>query len=405
LWCRAEEAIRDVAVRVGEAGQSCVLLRTGIHHLAVVGPAGEPIGVVRAVDLAHFEVRAPLSLRSTIHAAANLEALAEAGRAIPSTVAELRANGVPAVHCGGVHAALVDAVLCRALAVRPRAALAEVRSSWLVLGSLARREPLPYSDLDTALLWTDPLPPAPDPGPALRAAAGEVLADLRQCGLVPCPNGANADNPLFSRSQSAWAAAAHQWMDDPTVDGALLLCAMISDSRPVTELALGREVTRLLMSRTRTSQFLRALLDEALRWRPSTGVLRDFLVARNGAHRGQFDLKRGGLVPVVALGRWIGIVTGDARGTTRDRLARGADAGLITPDERDTLLGGFDHVYTVAFDLEVRALRSGAAPSTYLRPRDLDSLTRRLLRETLRAVHAVHNRVDESWIGRIGQLG
>jgi len=127
------------------------------------------------------------------------------------------------------------------------------------------------------------------------------------------------------------------------------------------------------------------------------------VVARRGAHRGEFDLKRGGLVPVVALGRWIGIVTGDARGTTPERLSRGAAAGLLTADERDTLLGGFDRVYTVLFDAEARAGRAGATPSTYLRPDDLDTLTRRLLRETLRAVHAVQLRVDDTWMRRIGR--
>jgi len=455
MWCSADDSVRDVAQRMVVSDQSCVLVRTprgvgivtdhdfralvargvasaaigdlatvpvrtiedhataaaallrmveeGIHHLAVVDRTGEPIGVVRAVDLAQFEVRAPLGLRSAILAATDLDALALAARTIPSTVVELRANGVPAPHCGAIHAALVDAVLNRALAIHPHEALAEVRCSWLVLGSMARREPLPFSDLDTALLWTDPVPPAPDPAPAIRAAAAEVLADLRHCGLTPCPNGANADNPLFSRSQSAWAAAARRWLDDPTLDGALLLSAMISDSRPATELELGAELTRVLMAHSRTGQFLRALLDEALRWPTATGLVRDFVVARRGAHRGEFDLKRGGLVPVVALGRWIGIVTGDARGTTSERLIRGAAAGLVTADERDTLLGGFDRVYTVLFDAEARAGRAGGTPSTFLRPGDLDTLTRRLLRETLRAVHAVQVRVDDTWMRRIGR--
>src|SRR4051794_38897546 len=219
MWCTAGDPVRDVAQRMVASDQSCVLVRTpggpgivtdhdfralvargglaasigelaprpvctieddataaaallrmveaGIHHLAVVDRTGEPIGVVRAVDLAQFEVRAPLGLRSAILAATDLDALAVAARTIPSTVVELRANGVPAPHCGAVHAALVDAVLNRVLAIRPRAGLAEVRCSWLVLGSLARREPLPFSDLDTALLWADPAPPAADPGPAI----------------------------------------------------------------------------------------------------------------------------------------------------------------------------------------------------------------------------------------------
>jgi CBS domain-containing protein len=454
VWAVADDRIRDVARRLGSDDQSCVLVvcghelgivtdhdfrrlvatgevsveaplatlasapvltidegttaaaallrmvEHGVHHLVVLGAAGAAVGVVRAVDLAKFEVRDPLLARAAIGRAATADELAMAGRSVLTTVTELRANGWPAAQAGAMHTALVDAVLRRALTLRGDPALAGV--SWLLLGSFARREPLPTSDLDTALLWPDRASSTPDSEPdrAIRAAATKVLEDLRRCGLMPCPNGANADNPLFSRSQSAWAAAAQNWVRE-SVDGALLLSAMVTDSRPVTEVALGKHLTDALMAHTRTSQFLRALLDEAVRWRPSTGHLRDFVVQRSGPNKGRLDLKRGGLVPVVALGRWIAIVTGDPGGSTAERLDRGVRMGLITDDERHTLAVGFESVYTLLYDLEVRALRSEAAPSTFVRPRDLDSLTRRHLRETLRAVSTVQRRVDESWIRRL----
>ena len=393
------------ALTIGDdSSAGAALLRMvehGVHHLVVTDRSGAAVGVVRAVDLAQFEVREPLLIRSAIDTASTVGALAEACRSIPTAIAELRDNGVPALHAGAVHAALVDAVVRRALEIRAHPVFAGVRHSWILLGSLARREPLPSSDLDTALMWADPPTTSPDLADAIRAAAAEVLDELRHCGLKLCPDGANADNPLFSRSQSGWAAAATAWLHDPTAEGALLLSAMVADSRPVTEVAFGQHLTDSLMSRTRTSQFLRALLDEVVSLRTSTGLFRDFIVRRGGEHRGQLDLKRGGLVPVVALGRWIAIVTGDARGTTTERLNRGVGADLITNDERHTLIGGFESVYTVLYDFEISSLRSGTAPTTYLNPNDLDSLTRRHLRETLRAIRMVQNRVDQSWVRRL----
>jgi CBS domain-containing protein len=228
-----------------------------------------------------------------------------------------------------------------------------------------------------------------------------VIDDVRGCGLSPCPNGANADNPLFSRSRAGWAEAASRWLHDPTTDGALLLSAMVTDSRPVTEPDLGHHVTDALLLQTRTSLFLRAMLDEAVSWRTPSGWLRDFVVKQRGDHRGQLDLKRGGLVPIVALGRWIAIVTRDGRGSTAERLDRGAEARLISDDERHILEIGFDGIYTLLYDLEIQALRAGTSPTTHLDPRDLDTLTRRHLRETLRAIHAVQVRADQTWISRL----
>jgi CBS domain-containing protein len=176
---------------------------------------------------------------------------------------------------------------------------------------------------------------------------------------------------------------------------------MLADSRPVTGVAISSHLTDTLMGRTGHTVFLRALLREAIRWRTSAGRWRDFLVDRVGVHRGQLDLKRGGLFPVVALGRWVGVAAGDGRGGTPERLRRGEQAGIITADERDTLIGGFDGIYTVLYDHEIAAGRTGEPTDTFIRPRDLSTLVRRHLHETLRAVSAVQDRLDQFWLRRI----
>ena len=455
VWCQAGEPVRDVARRIGDAAQSCAVFRVGgclgivtdhdfrhrvatgelgveaavaglgtvpaltideasspatalvrmvehaVHHLVVTDPGGQPVGIVRVVDLTTADVRRPLVVRSAIATAVDLDELCRACTAVPQTLVQLRDGGLDAMHVAAMHAALVEAVVRRVIELRAGPVLTSVAPSWILLGSLARREPLPLSDIDTALLWPDPPASGSDPAEAIRREAGEVLNDLRRCGLRPCANGANADNPLFSRSLSAWVGAARDWMHDPTRDGALLLTAMVADSRPMTNHALGVHLTDTIRSRTRTSQFLRALLDEALGWRPPTGVVRGLVVRHRGEHRGRLDLKRGGLAPVVALGRWIAIATGDATGTTPQRLARGLAAGLLRPDEAATLLGGFEHVHTLLLDHELRAVRTGADPSTFIRPADLDPFTRRHLRETFRAVRSVQTRADQDWIRRL----
>jgi CBS domain-containing protein len=229
-----------------------------------------------------------------------------------------------------------------------------------------------------------------------------VLRSLQRYGFTLCGNGANAHNPVFSRARSAWIAAARDWQHDPTLENALLLSAMVADSRPLTNPRLGESLTETIRSHTRTSQFLRALLDEALHWRPPTGFFRDFVVQHSGEHRGRLDLKPGGLTPVVSLARWIAIAAGDATGTTVERLRRGAALGLLTGDEAETLAGGFESIYDLLLRHETRALGAGASPaSTFIAPKELDSLTRRHLRETFRAIALVQARVDRTWLQRL----
>ncbi|GAA0902847.1 hypothetical protein GCM10009557_78830 [Virgisporangium ochraceum] len=451
VWAAADEPVRVVADRIGAAGQSCALVRVtggtgivtdndfrrhvatgrvdadapvvglatvpaltvdvaasraaallcmvehGVHHL-VVTDAGVPVGIVRVVDLARAELRDPILVRAAVANATSVDELADAARLLPTTIGELSDDGVPATRIGAVHAAVVDAVVRRVLELRHDPVLDGVRLSWVLLGSLARREPLPLSDVDTALVWDDT---PDDAAAAIRSAAREVLRDVQRCGLALCTNGANAHNPLFSRSRSGWVEAARRWQDDPTAENALLLSAMVADSRPLTEPALGHALTDRIGSHTRTTQFLRAMLSEALAWRPPIGFVRDFVVQHTGEHRGQLDLKAGGLMPVVGLARWIAVVSGDASGTTPDRIRRGVEVGLLSANEADMLVGGFVDAYSLLLAHEVAAVRAGSPVSTFIAPGDLGPLTRRHLRESFRAIALIQGRVDRDWMMRV----
>jgi CBS domain-containing protein len=458
VWCDATTTVRQAAELMTSAGQSCALVRTrdglgivtdqdfrrafasgsadaespvaglasapvhsvvadtsvsaafiemlqhGVHHLAVLGPAGVPVGVVRVVDLSSAELRDPLVVRGAVESAGTLDRLAEAARLLPSTVVELDAAGVPPLQIGSLLAAVTDAVLQRLVELcMPVDAGPEV--SWLVLGSLARREPLPGSDVDTGMVWSDP-DPAPagsedDVGDVVRAKAERVLAGMTTCGLSPCPDGANASNPLFSRSRAQWVDRATAWIAEPADEGALLLASIVTDSRPVTSIALGRAITDTIRTTARSNEFLAALLRLSLTRRPPTGFVRDFVVEHSGRRRATLDLKKRGLAPVVALGRWVAMVSGEVSGTTPQRLRRAADSGLLTVDEADTLVGAYTEFYSLLLHAEIAAIRSGTPTSTMLAPADLDTLARRRLRESFRAVSDVQARLHVDWSSRL----
>ncbi|GAB3059303.1 DUF294 nucleotidyltransferase-like domain-containing protein [Intrasporangium mesophilum] len=462
-WVEEGTAIRDAAMKMSQDHQSCVLFRTarglgimtdsdcrrlvatgllaidapvrdagnvpaltvdagataatallemvhhGVHHLVVCAPGGEAIGIVRAVDLGSADVRDPLITRSAIENARDLDELRQAAELLLPTVAELHANGLPSLRIGALLGAMTEAVIEKCVSFSPYFGSGgngegtdQVVTSWLVLGSLARREPLPWSDIDTGLIWSAP-PGLRSPDPRrLQDAAESVIRLFERCGLRRCPDGANASNPLFNRSSDAWLAAASHWVERPEAPGALLLPAIIADSRPITGMELGRSVTRRLEGRAFTRAFLQALLNEALANRPPTGFVRDFVVEATGRHRGELNLKRGGLQPVVAMGRWIAITLRSTMSSTVERLRAGTSAGLLTTDEGQTLEGGFEDMYDLLFTAELEALLTGVPVSTYMNPHELDTLARRHLRESFRAIAKVQTRLEAEWISRLG---
>jgi len=377
-----------------------MMVEVGVHHLVVVDESENPVGVVRAMDLASVELRNPLLIRAAIESARTVDQLADASRLLLPSLVELHDSGIPALHVGALQSAIVDAILVRLLKLS-HSIESPVTHSWLMLGSMARGEPLPISDVDTAIVWADQAD-MDDPSEEIQKSAMQILDRMEQCGLQKCLQGANADNLLFTRSRSSWIEVSRGWLLDPTRAGALLLSSIVADSQPLTQLALGRTITDTIRATTRSREFLGALLNFTLVKRPPLGFVRDFVVEQSGEHRGGLDLKQGGLAPISSLARWMAIAQGDVRGGTIDRLTRAATTGLLEAEEADILINAFKDIYQLAFENEIEALRQGKEGSSWVSPQNLDALTRRHLRESFRAVASIQARFQLEWQSRLG---
>jgi len=404
---------RTIGADTSRAQALLNMVEHGVHHLIALDDRARPVGVVRAIDLASADVRDPLLIRAAIETATDLDQLVDAAALLPSTAVELIDAGLPPVRVGALLAAVREALL-RKLVALDTALEGTPGCAWFVLGSTARHEPLPSSDLDTALAWAEPAngqpgngQPDSDPGTTplgeqrareFRAAAERVLTNLGRCGIQRCPDGLNATNPLFSRSVRGWTDAATAWQRDPSIDQALLLTAMVADSRPVTELAVGRAVVDASRTATPSQHYLTVMLRYTLAVKPPLGFVRNFVVDHTGEHRGQLNLKRGGLMPIASIGRWVAVLTGEPVGSTPERLRRGLEAKILTQNEVDSLVGAFELIYELLLERESAALRAGSPPSRHLAPGELDSLTRRHLRAAFREVHRVQTRLDADWV-------
>ena len=376
-----------------------LMVESGVNHLVVVDEHDKPIGVVRAMDLSSIELRNPLLIRAAIESSQTIEELATASHLLIPSLIELHDTGIPPLHVGGLMSAIVGAILTRVLTLTD-AVETPISHSWLILGSMARREPLPISDVDTAIVWAD-LPNSVDLSDEIQSGAKHVLNLMERCALHRCSNGANADNPLFSRSRSAWIEVSKGWLTDPSRAGALLLSSIAADSQPLTQLALGRTITDTIRATTRSRDFLSELLRFTLAKKPPIGFVRGCVVEHSGENQGGMDLKKGGLTPISSLARWLAIAQGDVRGSTTERLRRAASFGSLKEDEADVLVNAFEDIYQLVFEQEIEAIRGGKEGSSWISPQNLDSLTRRHLRESFRAVASIQNRIQSEWESRV----
>ena len=366
------------------------MLDRGVSHVPVLAPTGEVLGVLEDVDVVAATTRSSVGLRTRIARAEGVDGVVDAARGLAPTVVALHDARVAAADVAGITAVVVDAVTRRLVDL----AVAELGPppaplTWLALGSQARREAVPSSDVDSALVW---LGSEEDAGPYAAALAARVLDGLARAGFPADEHGAVATNPLFARSYDAWAAAARSWLRDPLQEKAPILVSLVVDARPVW--GAGPSVSDVFREARRHPDLLRLLGRYALAHRPPTGFLRDFVVEHSGARRGRFDLKRGGMVPIVDLARWAGMAAGVTSASTPARLRAAAAAGTLDADAAAVLEEAFHLVLQLRLAHQVEQLRAGRRPDDLVRPQDLTPVARASLREAFRAVAAVQRQLS-----------
>ncbi len=365
----------------------------GFRHFPVVSATGTIMGVIEEIDLVAAQTRSSFYLRRRIARAQTVAELVDAARDLRPAVLAMHDAHVAPANVAAVYSVVVDALTRRLLELTV-AESPEVGAefAWLALGSQARREALPSSDVDSAIVWFDA------PGDAgvrsrLHAIASTVVDRLAACGLRADEHGATACDPRFVRSLESWQRAVLSWIDDPTQEKALVLVSVLVDSRPVWGVHTGTPVADSFRLAPGNPALLRLLARFALSHRPPTGFFRGLVVDPTGEHRGQLDLKQGGVVPIVDLARWAGIAAGVTSASTGERLRAAAARGTLSETHARTLEDALTLITDLRVNHQVQQLRAGEEPDDFVKPATLSQLTRSYLREAFRAVASVQKHV------------
>jgi CBS domain-containing protein len=369
------------------------MLDRDVRHVPVVWPHGEVLGVLSDRDLLAVEARAPFSLRRAIDEAGDVEGLRRAVRQLWPEVIVLHDAGVSPEQIASIISVVADALTRRLVdhTVRDLGA-PPCPLTWLALGSHGRREVVPSSDIDSALVWDGDDDNAQQR--YMQALGSRVVDEQVACGFTVDPHGATAAQPLFNRPLDAWRRAIRTSIDHPDRGKALVFISLLTDGRPVHGIGDARDPLDELRQARHRRSLLRLMLRLALSHSPPTGLGRfrsgrDLDVEGSGEHRGKLDIKSGGLLPIVGIARYASLAAGVRVTSTRERLDAAATAATLQGREARTLTEAHDFFWRLRLDHQVEQLREGAMPDDYIDVETLDPDTRRSVRDAFHAVRAV----------------
>ncbi|MEK8071872.1 putative nucleotidyltransferase substrate binding domain-containing protein [Rhodococcoides navarretei] len=385
------------------------MLERGMRHMPVVSARGEVLGVVEDSDLHAASTRRSFVVRRAVASASTSAELADAGRLVPRLVVDLFTGGTDAMAVSAILSVVVDSLVRRAVEIEwtARPDVPRDHFAWITLGSVARREAMPSSDVDSALTWSDATadPEVRGTSNAVTRTRDEALMDLAArvhvsldgAGLPSDTNGAVASSPRFARSAGQWERAAAHWLSNPfgdrgnpAGDSGLIMSSLMIDGRvvwgPRALHTVPEAYRRLLVDHP---DALRLQLRDALAGRARLRSLRDVLARRGGT----FDLKAHALAPIVNLARWGGLSVGIASSSTPARLAAASGNGMLSERDVAALTEVFALLQRLRLSHQIDQITAGHRPGDVLIMADLSPLERSLLTDGVREIAAVQRRV------------
>ncbi len=389
------------------AGDAALLMaRHGIRHVVVTSSEGRVAGVVSERDLFGLQRLSVRELSSAIRRAADLGSLVQSAADVRALSHALVAQGVASGQLTRMIASLNDQLASRILdLVAPAHDLSGLALCWLGMGSEGRSEQTIATDQDNGLIFVsndESLSPGAIRG-RLEPFAREVNEALDRCGYPLCKGGVMAMNPRWCLSLDEWRAAFWQWIDrgDPK---SLLASAIFFDFRSLWgEEGLAAQLRADIAAHAQGNpRFLKQMSDNALTNRPPLNWFGELSGQEDATGVEGIDLKMSGSVPFVDAARIFALATGVTATNTVDRLEAAGIRKGVPAEEIRSWVAAFEHVQLLRLRTQHRRASgditaSGAANVVPLS--DLSALDRRILKEALRQVRAIQQRLEIDYPG------
>ncbi len=358
----------------------------GIHHLPVVSDC-RVLGLVSSTDLLRAQGLSAVFLADRLRKATSLDELVGHAATLPELWLTLARRGDSPASLGRLMAGMADA-LARSLLALAEARLGPppVPYAWIAYGSHGRQELTLFSDQDNALVLDDAYDPAIH-GAYFQALAESVCEGLAACGFILCPGNMMASNPLWRQSREAWGQTFQDWIVHADPQKARL-AANLFDFRPVCgDPALTGPLRELITASCVQYQSLLAhMVANTLTRSPPLGFFRQFLVARDGEHQGQLDLKFHGLMPIHELARIHALAAGCAETGTVARLQAVAGSALLSREGAADLLAAHDFLQALRLTRQRQQREAGLLMDNYVAPETLSPLERQHLRDAFQVI-------------------
>jgi CBS domain-containing protein len=364
-----------------------LLSARGIKHLPLVED-GKVVGIVTLRQLIKLRYPEPMSLIEGISQAADVDSLRRIKERLPGLAASKLSMGMRAYDVV-VMLSLINQDIHRRVFELAIADTGEPPAPCCLFltGSHGRMENLLSTDQDHGFIIDDSAGAHESIFEYYKQLARTFSAWLEEVGFEKCPGEVMAVNPVWNRSLFEWKTQLEHWIIKQ-VPHLVRYVTVFFDALPVwgDEKLFHDLMDHAYALLGQHYEVLRMLHEEEGRHRVPTGMFGRWITERSGEHRGEFDIKRSGLIFVVEGVRILALLHGVRETTTVKRITKLVDGGHVNPDDGEYFEGAYRFLLHFALNAQVEKAFKEGRTDTYLNPSRLSSREKEMLRHAYRAV-------------------
>lgn len=379
------------------------MIREDKRHLVVTGKAGDISGIISEKDLISAQTRTTFLLIKSVTSATSMDTLAGIHESLEKMLLDPISTGASADYLTRLIAAFSDAIIHKAVEFSiEEAGPPPCRFAFLTMGSEGRQEQTLISDQDNAIVFEDlPDKTASDSAKAyFDGLASGICRRLDLAGYQYCEGNNMAQNPQWCQPLSVWKTYFKKWIRSASPED-LLHSSIFFDFRGTWgDTSLADELKSFLSAAIgKWSGFLRNMTENTLHFKPPLGMFGKFIVETRGDHKDAMDIKYA-ILPIIDFARIYALQNGIPQTNTLDRLFRLYTRHALTSKEYTDLLQAYNFLMGLRFRRQITTIMDEKmTPDNYIYPGHLSSLDQMMLREILKLVEKLQQKMNIEFTG------
>jgi CBS domain-containing protein len=346
----------------------------------VVTRDGDTVGVLEDIDILGLFAGNSQLIPGRIDRARSIDDLAAAAADIQSQVERLHRQGIKVHDIAAITSDLNRHLFRKLFAMIAPASIRDA-GCLMVMGSEGRGEQTVRTDQDNGLLLAKPVP-AED----LERFRVEFQGALARFGFPPCPGNVMVSNPIWSQTLDDFLAQLKRWVHMPDEDSPMNLGIFFDAVAVAGDGELLAKAKRAFIDMMAGETAAIAHFAKAIDQFPGPGGIVSSILATVGREEA-IDLKKSGTFPIVHGIRSLAIEKGLTQTSTVERIQAIAATHLFDEAFARDLTEAFGWFVQLRLRSQLRAHLAGTTEGeSLLKPSDLTTLERDLMRDALRVV-------------------